>query len=80
MLAPPPKIYLSVKNHCKLRGTMKHLLFTTLLAMVFDTVFLLLWPTTCHNKRRKLHEFGGATRTLGIEPGTSRIRGQTLTN
>ena len=40
MLAPPRSKFL-VKNHCKLQGIMKYKLFTTLLAMVFNTAFLL---------------------------------------
>ena len=39
MLAPPPRSTFSSKNHWKLQGIMKPLLFTTLLAMVFDAVF-----------------------------------------
>ena len=61
-LAPPGSTFLA-KNHYKLQRIMKHTLFTTLLAMAFNTAFLLHWSTTCHNKPRKLHEFGGAKDT-----------------
>ena len=62
MLAPPRSTFLA-KNHCKLHGIMKHQLFTTLLAMVFNTAFLLQWSTTRNNEPRKLHGFGGAKDT-----------------
>ena len=61
--SPPPRSTFLAKNHGKLQGIMKHPLFTTLLAMVFNTVFLLQWSTTRHNKRRKLHGFGGTKDT-----------------
>ena len=59
---PPISTFLAT-NHCKLQGIMKHLLFTTLLAMVFNAAFLLQWSTTRHNKHRKLHDFGGTKDT-----------------
>ena len=63
MCSPPPRSTFSAKNHCTLQRIMKHPLFTTLLAMVFNIAFLLQWSTTCHNKRRKLHGFGGTKDT-----------------
>ena len=62
MLAPLRSTFLA-NNHCKLQGIMNHTLFTTLLAMVVNTAFLLQWSTTCHNRLRKLHGFGGTTDT-----------------
>ena len=61
--SPPPRSTFLAKFYCKLQGIMKHTLFTTLFAMVFNIVVLLQWSTTCHNKPRKLHEFGGAKDT-----------------
>ena len=62
MLAPPPRSTFVSNNHCKLQGFMKHTLFTTVLAMAFNSAFLLQWPTTRHNKR-KLHGLGGTKDT-----------------
>ena len=59
MLAPPPRSTFLANIHRKLQGIMKHPLFTTLLAMVFNTAFVLQWSTACHNKPRKLYGFGG---------------------
>ena len=61
--ARPPRSTFLAKNHCQLQGIMKHTLFTTLLAMVFNIAFLLQWSTARHKKRRKLHGFGGTEDT-----------------
>ena len=55
---------------------MKHTLFTTLLAMVFNIAFLLQWSSACHNKRRKLHGFGGAKGHWGSNLGPPASEGR----
>ena len=64
MLAPPPRSTFLAKNHCKLQGIMKHPLFTTLLAMVLNTAFLL-------QRCRKLLENHGACRPIVCQPPCS---------
>ena len=68
MLAPPRFTFL-VKIHCKLQGIMKHTLFTTLCS---GQLHVTINVVNCMDLVEQ--------RTLGIEPGTSCIRGQALTN
>jgi len=62
---PPPRSTFLAKNHCKLQGIMKHPLFTTLLAMVFNTAFLL-------QRCLKLLENHGACRPIVCQPPYAR--------
>ena len=62
-ICSPPKIYIFSSESLQITRNHETPLFTTLLAMVFNTVFLLQWSTTRRNKRRKLHDFGGAMDT-----------------
>ena len=64
MLAPPRSTFLA-KKHCKLQGIMKHPLFTTLLAMVFNIAFLL-------QRCLKLLENHGACRPIVCQPPYAR--------